>query len=65
MDTLFQLVEFDDVNGNFIVVTEAIVEDEPEFPHRGLMLDTSRNFVKMDTIKRILDGMSHAKVMFE
>ena len=62
VDTLFQLIQFDDVNERFLVVTAAQIEDAPEFPHRGLMLDTSRNFIKVNTIKRIMDGMAHAKV---
>lgn len=32
------------------------------FRFRGLMLDTSRNYFSVETIKRTLVGMSHAKM---
>ena len=48
LETLFQLVEYDNVAGSFIVLNDVIVSDRPEFPHRGVILDTGRNFVQMD-----------------
>ena len=64
MDTLFQLIEYDDINETFIVLTQASINDAPEFVHRGFMLDTSRNFIETATIKRMFDAMAHAKVVF-
>ncbi len=63
LETLFQLVEYDDVERHFVVLSEVdIANDHPEFVHRGLSLDTSRNFIEPDVIRRTLDGMSHAKL---
>ncbi|KAG6887326.1 hypothetical protein C0995_016145, partial [Termitomyces sp. Mi166 len=39
-----------------------IVNDNPAFPYRGLMLDTARNFFPVADIKRTLDAMSWVKV---
>ena len=38
------------------------MSDEPAFRHRGLLLDTSRHYISVDTIKTILDGMSYDKL---
>ena len=62
IETLFQLMEYDDIYRNYIIVNSAEIRDYPEFRHRGISLDTSRNFIEADTIKRIIDGMGHSKV---
>ena len=62
IETLFQLMEYDDITMNYIILNSAEIRDYPEFRHRGISLDTSRNFIEVDTIKRIIDGMGHSKV---
>ena len=62
IETLFQLMEYDDITMNYIILNSAEIRDYPEFRHRGISLDTSRNFIEADTIKRIIDGMGHSKV---
>ncbi|KAJ2215333.1 Glucosamine-6-phosphate isomerase (Glucosamine-6-phosphate deaminase) (GNPDA) (GlcN6P deaminase) [Coemansia sp. RSA 487] len=42
--------------------TPVHIEDSPVLHHRGLMLDTSRNYYPLDAIKRTLDAMSYNKV---
>jgi len=37
------------------------IEDYPRYPYRGFMLDTSRRFYSMDTLKQIFDSMFAAK----
>ena len=39
-----------------------VVRDRPRFPWRGLMLDSSRHFMPLDTVKRTLDGMAAVKL---
>jgi hexosaminidase len=39
-----------------------VVKDRPRFEWRGLMLDSGRHFLTVDTIKRTLDGMAAVKL---
>ncbi len=61
-ETLFQLVEYDNVANSYVVIDEADIEDWPEFRHRGIMLDTAKNFIEVDVIQRILDAMAMNKM---
>ncbi|KAF3796812.1 Beta-hexosaminidase 1 [Nymphaea thermarum] len=38
------------------------IQDEPRFPYRGLLLDTSRHFLPMTVIKGVIESMSYAKL---
>lgn len=38
------------------------IEDEPEFSYRGILLDTSRHYLKKDDILRVLDAMMYNKL---
>lgn len=38
------------------------IKDAPRFPWRGLMVDTSRHFYPMATLRRIVDGMEMLKL---
>lgn len=44
------------------MVSSARVVDKPLFNHRGVLLDTSRNFMPVNIIKRTLDGMAASKL---
>jgi hexosaminidase len=45
-----------------IPVDEVSIEDFPRFSYRGLHLDSSRNFHRTDTVKKLLDLMSFYKL---
>jgi hexosaminidase len=62
LETLFQLVEYDDISNNYVILSDVMITDYPEFRHRGIMLDTARNFIDPLVIRRIIDGMAHSKV---
>ena len=62
LETLSQLWEFDNVNRRFLILEQFNIEDRPEFKHRGVMLDSARNFMPLDVIRRVIDGMSFNKV---
>ncbi|XP_068618270.1 chitooligosaccharidolytic beta-N-acetylglucosaminidase [Battus philenor] len=44
------------------IVAGAKIRDKPVYKHRGLVLDTSRNFIPMKNIKKMIDGMATTKM---
>jgi hexosaminidase len=59
LETFLQLVTIDE---NGVTVPEASIYDQPRFPWRGLMIDSSRHFMPVAMIKRNLDGMAAVKL---
>lgn len=57
--TLRQLIERR--NGGF-GLPHVSIDDAPRFAWRGLMIDTSRHFVELDTLKRQIDAMERVKM---
>ena len=62
IETLYQLIEYDDLKGAYIIPTDVKIKDHPEFTHRGISLDTSRNFIEVETLEKIIEGMAHSKL---
>uniref|UniRef100_A0A8D8STP9 Beta-hexosaminidase n=1 Tax=Cacopsylla melanoneura TaxID=428564 RepID=A0A8D8STP9_9HEMI len=48
--------------GNELIIQVQKIEDFPRFPHRGLLIDTSRHYLPVKTIKKQLDIMSYNKM---
>jgi hexosaminidase len=46
----------------FQILTTIDITDGPVFKHRGLSLDTSRNFFSVEAIKRTIDAMAMTKL---
>lgn len=44
------------------MVDAARISDRPLYPHRGLLLDTSRNFIPLKQIRNTLDAMAASKL---
>ncbi|KAJ1948832.1 Glucosamine-6-phosphate isomerase (Glucosamine-6-phosphate deaminase) (GNPDA) (GlcN6P deaminase) [Linderina pennispora] len=61
LETFSQLVT---ANSGRKVIRNAPVKisDTPKFSHRGILLDTSRNFFHVDAILRTLDAMAYNKL---
>ncbi|CAH1187182.1 unnamed protein product [Phyllotreta striolata] len=62
LETLSQLIWWDPYDRTLKVIKAATVRDKPAFPYRGLMVDTSRNFMSIDSLKRMLVGMAANKL---
>ncbi|SKA60494.1 family 20 glycosylhydrolase [Enterovibrio nigricans] len=58
-ETFLQLITFNDA---LTYIPNVKIDDEPRFKHRGLLIDSSRHFVELETIKRQIDGMASAKL---
>ena len=43
-------------------VPNAVVEDWPDLPYRGIMLDVSRNFTSKDNLLNLIELLAHYKV---
>ena len=59
LETFLQLLTLDERG---VTVPEIAIYDEPRFPWRGLMIDSSRHFMPVDMVKRNLDGMAAVKL---
>ncbi|KAJ8962860.1 hypothetical protein NQ318_001265 [Aromia moschata] len=64
LETLSQLIWWDPYadGGALKVLKVATVQDSPAFAYRGLMVDTARNFMSVESLKRVLVGMSASKL---
>ncbi|XP_027366620.1 beta-hexosaminidase 1-like [Abrus precatorius] len=63
LETFSQLCSFDYTTKTVqIYKAPWSIRDEPRFPYRGLMLDTSRHYLPVDVIKQIIESMSYAKL---
>eukprot|EP01052_Picozoa_sp_SAG31_P006775 SAG31_NODE_315_length_17848_cov_18.145811_5_plen_211_part_00 len=63
LETFSQLVRYKFATSQFVVDGAPwTISDSPRFSFRGLMLDTSRHFIPVPMIERLLDGMSACKM---
>jgi len=63
LETFSQLVMFNYSTGSYgISNLPWKIEDSPRFPHRGLMMDTSRHFQPLRNIFKMIDSLSYAKI---
>ncbi len=59
LQTFLQLVH---ITPQGFAAPAAIIDDEPRFAWRGLMIDSGRHYMPMDVIERNLDGMEAVKL---
>ena len=62
LETLAQLVIYDDIRNEAQIVRDVNIVDKPVYPYRGVLLDTSRNYISVNGIKRVIDGMALTKL---
>jgi hypothetical protein len=62
LETLSQLMTFDDVADSLVIMRDVNITDSPAFPFRALALDTARNYFSVASIKRTIDGMAASKL---
>ena len=59
LQTFLQLVS---VTANGFAAPAVSIQDQPRFPWRGLMIDSSRHFIPIEVIKRNIDGLEAVKM---
>jgi len=59
LQTFLQLV---DITADGFAAPAVVIRDQPRFPWRGLMIDSSRHFIPLDVLRRNLDGMEAVKM---
>lgn len=59
LQTFLQLVQ---ITPKGFSVPAVVINDQPRFPWRGLMIDSAEHFISIDVIKRNLDGMEAVKL---
>ncbi|KAF5297041.1 hypothetical protein FQA39_LY12255 [Lamprigera yunnana] len=68
LETLTQLVASypiyhdNGVRNGLVIVAGAIIGDKPFFRHRGLLLDTARNYLPIEAIKKQINAMAASKM---
>lgn len=60
LETFSQLV-FKGTN-QMLYIRDTVINDYPRFPHRGLLIDSSRHFIFKETIYDALEGMAQNKM---
>lgn len=61
-ETLLQLIVYDSKSDSYLVPDLVSISDKPAFRYRGLLLDTARRYIPVESIKRTLDGMALNKM---
>ncbi|XP_024940896.1 chitooligosaccharidolytic beta-N-acetylglucosaminidase isoform X2 [Cephus cinctus] len=65
LETLSQLtapIITPDGGRGLVILDFAVIKDKPVFPHRGLLIDTARNFLPVTDILRTIDGLASNKM---
>lgn len=63
IETFSQIIyNNDNLDSLHFYVNETRIDDYPRFPHRGLMIDTSRHYLPEKLFYALLDGMMYNKL---
>jgi len=63
METFTQLLTREKVTNDVVLACNTVrITDTPRFSHRGLLIDTARHFLPVETIKTLLDSMPMSKL---
>ncbi|KAJ5854723.1 beta-N-acetylhexosaminidase hex-Penicillium chrysogenum [Penicillium rubens] len=60
--TTLQQIIISDGKGGLIIEQPVKIKDAPLYPHRGIMIDTGRNFITVRKLLEQIDGMALSKL---
>ncbi|KAH3759521.1 beta-hexosaminidase subunit beta [Pelomyxa schiedti] len=62
LETFSQLISYDFANHVYLLkLAPWYITDAPQFPHRGILIDTSRHFQPVSVLKQVIDSLAWAK----
>lgn len=62
LETFSQLVVFNATAHRYVIPQGPwTIKDAPRFPHRGVLMDTSRHFQPVSELKMLIDSLAYAK----
>ncbi|XP_052903586.1 chitooligosaccharidolytic beta-N-acetylglucosaminidase [Anopheles moucheti] len=59
---LFATANEGNSTASLYMLSQAVIIDRPMYPHRGLLIDTARNYIPIKCLKKQLDGMAASKM---
>ncbi|KAL4431880.1 hypothetical protein ABPG74_012692 [Tetrahymena malaccensis] len=63
LETFSQLFVQDEISSAWSIPSLPIsIQDSPDYPYRGLMIDTARHFLSVNTILKTIDSMQYNKL---
>ncbi|XP_067643595.1 chitooligosaccharidolytic beta-N-acetylglucosaminidase-like isoform X2 [Eurosta solidaginis] len=62
LETLSQLIIYDEIRSQYLLLAKVEIEDAPVYKWRGILLDTSRHFYSVKSIKRTIDALAMVKL---
>lgn len=62
LETLTQIIWYDSLENSLKIFHDLVIEDSPIFPHRGLMIDTARNYFPISHLQKAIDGLASCKL---
>ncbi|KAL4460248.1 hypothetical protein ABPG72_016695, partial [Tetrahymena utriculariae] len=63
LETFSQLFVQDEISSAWSISSIPIsIQDSPNYPYRGLMIDTARHFLSVNTILKTIDSMQYNKL---
>eukprot|EP01064_Diplonema_japonicum_P020424 TRINITY_DN2982_c1_g2_i1.p1 TRINITY_DN2982_c1_g2~~TRINITY_DN2982_c1_g2_i1.p1 ORF type:complete len:613 (+),score=157.70 TRINITY_DN2982_c1_g2_i1:25-1839(+) len=60
--TISQLITYSKTKGTYRGPTTTSIDDAPKYPYRGVMVDVSRNFINIETLKMNIRAMGMSKL---
>lgn len=57
METFSQMLVDGMLNASY-----AVIDDEPQYIHRGLLIDSGRRFAPVPMLKQMMDAMAYSKM---
>ncbi|KHN93953.1 N-acetylglucosaminidase [Metarhizium album ARSEF 1941] len=60
--TTFQQLVISDGEGGLVVEQPVTIKDHPNYPYRGVMIDTGRNFISVAKMREQIDGLALSKM---